>query len=998
MNAQRVSMVFVAVIAALAGTSAHACSLPIDPYVVTIPDYYTLPTGEEVNIDQYAGFINAPGLAEGHTRIGYIEVPADTTINWTIYWDPSKGQGTGNIPQSLKNLVTDIALKKNFKLMDSPEVITDLFDLGLAQSFIGVAGNPMNVNQIYDDDPSAGGNWNTAKRWASAPYDIGGRVRGMTRMKIRVEGGPSAITGPGPLTGQDLTSPPSQSEWAGAMNWLETKSPKGAGRRDRPGYDEFVDVTYDGIVDQQILQDDAVPAGQTGTKTWWSITAGEWKGTGGRWRLASLGEVNAIPPDTGLVASNPSGSWDFDVMGTGYNTDQEKKNGIEEPFTFRTPSAPLFYLVQPRGTFYFALEGGGSYWEWVETKYQLNYADGVTTELESVTLKAFIELAIIAKAGKGDAAKPTLVRVVDQKAPRSAILSPTTVTARTGESAADGGVSLTGGQVYVLDNNPYDAVDDNVRSNILSLAPGVIGNYEPGQLGAQLVYSVQMDEYSGQFTGPEGFGLPLHMLANMKQSQKDAIKFPLAQNRFKWVRGDTLTRAGIQAYAADGSPVTNLTANGITGQGDPAFVIHQYQLEADDFNATMGVHHASSPPSGGIPTATDSWSDSSRLKFFVEATDGTGQKNSTMMGSLNIEDLDQAQSSTAAEVSSARDAAGTAGGGAPFGFVHGPAGEIPSPGYNQATYSDPVDRFAFATTVLNNSFGLGINQSDWKFSGGPFNGETKAANYGIIDTVTDTFPPNIAVFVTDTKYDQTYTFYFPYQGALMRGYGFGGPLAGPIPNETLDEMLSRLPNSGRNEGLQEELRNGQTFFDMVDENAGTDNSAAYQAFHAKVNGDGFSPIKEDGGTIYRLSPWVDEDTNLLFKVVVWDNINYTQYNPRGPMRNGGPVPENSIAWYFVDEPSDIGEAQTRARGDDSRDMSTNVEKPWVMDSDGQFEYTFRNPNESLAGPLNGGMDCYLQVEAADIAGRSSTMRIYFNVLGGEDVTVTTLEERREALE
>jgi len=116
------------------------------------------------------------------------------------------------------------------------------------------------------------------------------------------------------------------------------------------------------------------------------------------------------------------------------------------------------------------------------------------------------------------------------------------------------------------------------------------------------------------------------------------------------------------------------------------------------------------------------------------------------------------------------------------------------------------------------------------------------------------------------------------------------------------------------------------------------------------------------------------------------------------MRNGGPVPENSIAWYFVDEPSDIGEAQTRARGDDSRDMSTNVEKPWVMESDGQFEYTFRNPNESLAGPLNGGMDCYLQVEAADIAGRSSTMRIYFNVLGGEDVTVTTLEERREALE
>ena len=285
---------------------------------------------------------------------------------------------------------------------------------------------------------------------------------------------------------------------------------------------------------------------------------------------------------------------------------------------------------------------------------------------------------------------------------------------------------------------------------------------------------------------------------------------------------------------------------------------------------------------------------------------------------------------------------------------------------------------------------------------------------GVIE-VSDDEPPQVFIYVTDTKYTApdtnkplTYRFGIQRHGDAVRpglmtdgwcvneksgdidhtspatSSSFFGDLesdmVGTRYSYDLTKRIDRLDSPSSN--LTASIRRNNTYEPTEEVVFGEKFFTDYNDYFTKK--DTFDPSAQYPAALPGC--WVDEDSRLLFHVVAYDNCfthysgtpgSFSEERPASLLqrketddfeRNG----IKSLSWKIVDDGRDMGASATAY----------------------QKEYIFRNPNVDDSFNLVSGKDCSVSVTAEDYSGNIRTVRVNFFVQNNK-MRFRSLEEKRK---
>ncbi len=796
-----------------------ACSLPMDPYVVALPDSVTI-NGTSYDIDQFHGWVkNTPDGDNDQQWSGYLCVPAGAQVSWRIYWDPSVGGTEPNSAASL-GLPAAAATKQQFEILrgaapgnNPPAVKVDLYDLTMAAALANSSfKKPMKVQEIYARVPGTGG-WNGTPpsggvpnyKRVSAPWVIPNPANGALDMLTDANGQPFNPA----LTPTNVGSKVSELRGWGqdpnGTSWLSNMfgaAPGYAGpyatsgRQPGAGGGQF-----EWVIDPASIQ--------------WTSEGGLWtfKKVEGRWKLNVK--------NTGKTSSNA-----VDVQ------------GLTVDWTFDTPSEPFFYLVRPIGEFTFNLSTNNSEWfQWTENKVVYDPTGNPTAtpipsldQPQSRTVK-FQANGDFKKGSTGPTGGvPTLVMVQDTAAPLHVHMD------NQGAAGFTGGLGgkLTGSAKFtVVDNNPYAGYSGTLpQYEPRGGSPPL--KFNPSNAKADFYYSMPVNDFArGDLTqvkpAPDG---------DFALDQSGALNtFPFLKERWKWFKGAAPITGTWKGPFVDGqgAPGPDPTPGTIYGNGqNPSFTTGEFTCDASLIKPSMAIHHMPgvAPVSNPDGSALLDWQK--RLKFFIVPTDASNN-----LSPLNAQN-------------------------AGFTSADDTGANWPTPlGAKSATAEKPMPSgepyIAGDSDVQVKGAPLPIN---WQPAiPGCAHDKQKLGTMGFMDGFTDAVRPSVVVLVKDTKYDRTYIVNDQQQGwwnhptakaAVSSGNATAVDDAAPAP-------WTNIFNDDGSEKDTDTITFGTP--------AGGADAAAFAAQVA--NGwTAYTPPSTRNGI------YVDEDTRLVFQVLAWENVNW----------------------------------------------------------------------------------------------------------------------------
>lgn len=200
--------------------------------------------------------------------------------------------------------------------------------------------------------------------------------------------------------------------------------------------------------------------------------------------------------------------------------------------------------------------------------------------------------------------------------------------------------------------------------------------------------------------------------------------------------------------------------------------------------------------------------------------------------------------------------------------------------------------------------------------------------------------------------------------------------------------------SGTNENY---VLDDVTVFDNTNEewiyNQGLDDPTVFQTQKALVADGKFCPgnfgFEMPSGWSNELPGlWVNEDTDLVFRVVARDNLNYylppSDSNPAGLDRGFVQPPGSTDSLHSHPE--------TWLVHDGPRNKELRADAGGAEQGEAFPRYTFRKPN--VPAPASGDGECYVEAEVKDMAGNTRRLRLNFAVFDTKS-GYYQLEERRQ---
>ncbi len=303
-----------------------------------------------------------------------------------------------------------------------------------------------------------------------------------------------------------------------------------------------------------------------------------------------------------------------------------------------------------------------------------------------------------------------------------------------------------------------------------------------------------------------------------------------------------------------------------------------------------------------------------------------------------------------------------------------------------------------------------LNVSDATLTGGGTFG-----NMGVIE-VHDDEPPQVFIYVTDTKYvhpdtNKPLTYRFGIQkhgdavrpGLMNEGWCINEKsgdinVASPSPassffSDLSSDMLGTLRSydltkrcdrlSSPSSNLTATVRRNHTYEPTEEVVFGEKYFTDYNDYFSKK--ESFDPSSTYPETLPGC--WVDEDSRLLFHVVAYDNC-FTYYNDRpgsfAEEQPAGVLKRKETTDY---ERNGIKSLEWEIR-DDGRDLGTAASASY------QQEYIFRNPNVSDTFELNPDKECHVKVTALDYSDNARTVIVKFYVQNNK-MRFRSLEEKRK---
>lgn len=537
----RVTAVMVLILTLGGPGPVAACDLPLDPYVVALPEAI-----DSAPVNQFHGWVDTP---EGPQ--GYLVVPKGANLTWTIYWDPTQG-GQPAKQSNLKALkdVPPAPGKSAFQISEGgPEV--KLYDLDQASIVLraGMNNKPMKISEVY------GVTWDANKNRVTAPWEI---PAGNTIKTVEQPGGFTPT----------LTIVSGTSQCASDLG-VSTANPS-----------DFVAKMF-GTNDERNQWYDGNRGAGYGQNNgrYWRISQNplpEWKAKGGTWDFKGV-----------------RGLWNMDMKKTGKNQQVENNvQGTSYPFSFDTPSEPFFYYVRPVATFEFEITmGADEFYEWQEEQVVLddtgNVTDSPTPPKAAPRTVRLTASGLFSKGGAGQSGGvATMVMVRDTTQPlhvHNANPSALAFTGEVGKSVSGGGTKFT-----IVEDNPYAGFSGTLPTMRPKTAHPP-RQFARGSADVQVFYSMPVNEFeSGELSAA-----PAAPAADFDLS-KDAVnaKFVKVSEKWKWFRSSVRPKITWKGPYADSAnqPISGPAFDVWGCNGDPAFTVGEVDIPASTIEQPLPIH------------------------------------------------------------------------------------------------------------------------------------------------------------------------------------------------------------------------------------------------------------------------------------------------------------------------------------------------------------------------------------------------------------------------
>jgi hypothetical protein len=626
--------------------------------------------------------------------------------------------------------------------------------------------------------------------------------------------------------------------------------------------------------------------------------------------------------------------------------------------------------------------------------------------------------------------------------------TPPTLNAKTGDSIAQNSSNPEFVEVTLIDNNPYTAYD--LMFNDLNLTSDIVNrdDFFPNSsknLSCKVIYSTEMYDYSKVSNEDTELG---------SDKDKNAYQMTanLYNKRLVWaesVFGDTSNPRALMDFASDGSDgieydIFDADCNSIKADILPRIAtINEMVISGADGAGGTYTNPLYVPPNGGgrntsippavVPTISEDYpnlqmlrpspsgfqpafstvtfkvplsafaeamplhdtysSGSSTLKWFPLLCDASGNvapgcedsdpplaKNSDITGFAQfMTNGDNYASASGTEILAADGNPGY------DGPDQNPYGNLVVAAGTSAMMPTPVGG-TVGTELIRD-----VSSGSWSqiFNGNvPLPGELSGMGEIVVE---DDEPPQVFVYVTDTKYDKTYRFGLQRDGDGLRDAMMGSADGWCNKSTTLGSSSDQM-GSNLNYGLRgyDLVAKEADFFRDDILFAGNNGWTSYQDYYSAIQADTFDPSAAFDGTSASLPNlpgcWVDEDTRLLFRVVAYDNCNTykkgTNVNPgtsdlmsvfekKEPNASASELGNgiSSVEWTIIDNGSTVPNSQNYAN-----------------------DYVFRNPSVDSSFALDDSKECSVQVEVKDAAMNTRILKIRFYVVGN-DMQFKSIEEK-----
>jgi len=812
----------------------------------------------------------------------------------------------------------------------------------------------------------------------------------------------------------------------------------------------------------------------------WKDSAGNPKTSGpaaGDTRVCVLGSAWDLTMDPKWQFRSMGVQWNWDATRAVYTSQSGGSIGdMSGSVTceFPVPCEPFFIECQVSCLMMFCLQNAEYRWYEVQQTYSggswspaalpTDGSGNIDTAAIAADTTTYHECRYTASgyflrgSGSGAQQSTTLICVRDKTPPAKVLYKnasgelvsePPVLRGRTGDLLVEG-TNTSGTQdeypgniieVCLVDNNPftpytyiYEDIEGSVPdiSNLAQADAGYSGDtyyYDPANLNCQVMYltelydDVKATDFSGNFplsynfykpklvwargsTPPLGSGtFTASGMASGVDVADELSSFP-DTTQVDYKPNELLDVSGAikyEIYNESGQNITDAVKARVSADRqrftvpsgsapEPAYSITHFRVPVAAFKEPLPLH-LSRNGSGGTP---------GNLYWYPRLTDSAGQAGPAPYGTGGSDDFQPLE--TAAKDSTVR-------GDAPADITDGSA-------FDQA--SDGV-----TTTLLGGTLEYGNQPADDRMavlSALPVADMAPDPSFGKMGTieVVDDEPPDLYLYVTDTKYSKDHptvggtkiplTYRFGYQkqadavrSAIMDADGWCTQTYDGIDvtsTSSLDSFFSSLtvlptlraydmiPKFDRGGGstaggLSETLRNNHSYEPQRELVFDGRHFADFDAFFADKE-------TYDPSQLYPAELagcWVDEDTRLLFHVVAVDNC-FASANGSASGYPGNSAPSRLLERRETGDAERAGIRElTWEICDDGQVLGTSTAESF------QKEYIFRNPNVDDTFTPIAGRECYVKVTARDLADNERTLKVHFFVQNNQ-MRFRSLEEKR----